>query len=422
MFRISRSARNSLLAVGAVLALFVGLKSDADGEAPAAHLPTASIPAAKRRSKANAKPPPKPRKDLLVGDASLKGEVKLDKMRLRGDRYETRLSDGSTAVLTLEPAWQQAAEKVLAQAKAPQASIVVMKPDGRILALAAGRYQTGSLRSDPSLGLSVWAPAASIFKIVTAASLLDNGLPAKKEVCYHGGLRSVEASNLSDNARLDQTCNDLEYALAKSQNALLAKFVTKFLGPKKLAATARAFGFGTAPDFALKAEAARVDLPSEPLEFARVAAGFWQSELSALGGALIANTIASGGMAVSPRIVTEVREKDRTIPVVAPAPQRVLEEELAKTVGTMMGATTRYGTAKKAFLDNRGRPFMSGMTVAGKTGSLSRTSPDYLGYSWFVGFAPVEEPEVVISVLLGNPAKWYLKAHTAARLVLDSQY
>jgi peptidoglycan glycosyltransferase len=417
MFRLSRSARNSLLAVGAVLALFVGLKSDADGDAPSAH-----IPAGQRRSASKPKPAPVPRKDRLIGDISLQGEVDLAKQRLVDDHYETRLPDGSQAVLTLDPKWQKAAEKVLAQAKAPQASIVVMKTDGTILALAAGRYQNNSMQADARLGLSTWAPAASIFKIVTASSLLANGLPAKKEVCYHGGLRSVEPSNLIDNPKADGTCNSLEYGVAKSQNALMAKLVTKFLKRAELRATANAFGFGKAPEFALKAQSPTLKLPTESLAFARVAAGFWQSRVSALSGALIANTIASGGLSVTPRIVSEVRERGRTIPVVSTEPERVLEEKIAKTVANMMSATVRYGTAKKAFRDGRGRPYMKDTAIAGKTGSLSRTSPEYLGYSWFVGFAPVEDPEVVISVLLGNPAKWHLKAHTAARLVLDSHF
>ncbi len=412
MFRISRSARNSLLVIGALLALFLNLNSDAEGDAPTAKI------AGKAKAKS---PPPKQRGDQLVGDRSLRGQIHLGKRKRVGDHYETRLRDGSTAVLTLDPGWQQAAEKVLAQAKAPMASIVVMQPDGKILALAGGRYQKSSMSSDPSLGLKVWAPAASIFKIVTAASLLKNGLPPSKKVCYHGGVRSVEPSNLVDNARADTTCNPLEFGLAKSQNALVAKLVTQYLNPKKLQRTADAFGFGSAPQFALKTQASRLVLPDGKLAFARVAAGFWQSEVSALGGALIANTIASGGMQVTPRIVAEVREKTRTIPVVAQAPRRVLGKSFAKHVAKMMAATIRYGTAKTAFHDKRGRKYLKNIDVAGKTGSLSRTSPSYLGYSWFVGFAPAENPQVVISVLLGNPQKWHLKAHTAARLVLDSQ-
>jgi len=427
MFRLSRSARNSLLAIAALLALFVSLKSDADGEAPPARIPSAASsggtpPVASRRKKASTKPPPEPRKDLLVGDLSLLGEIDLGTKRRVEDHYETKMPDGSRAVLTLEPSWQLAAEKVLGQAMAPQAAIVVMQPDGKILALAGARFQNSSLDLDPDLGVSVWAPAASIFKVVTASSLLSNGLPPNKKVCYHGGLRSVEASNLVDSPRADGTCNPLEFGVAKSQNALVAKLVTKFLDRKELAATAKDFGFGSAPQFALEAGAPKLDLPTDALAFARVSVGFWQSELSALGGALVANTIASGGMQVTPHIVAEVREAARTIPVVATVPKRVLKKKVAKTVASMMAATVRYGTAKKAFHDKRGRPYMNGTTVAGKTGSLSRATPSYLGYSWFVGFAPADEPQVVIAVLLGNPAKWHLKAHTAARLVLDAHF
>jgi len=39
-------------------------------------------------------------------------------------------------------------------------------------------------------------------------------------------------------------------------------------------------------------------------------------------------------------------------------------------------------------------------------------------YSWFVGFAPADHPTMSISVLLGNPELWQIKAHTAARMVL----
>jgi cell division protein FtsI/penicillin-binding protein 2 len=96
-----------------------------------------------------------------------------------------------------------------------------------------------------------------------------------------------------------------------------------------------------------------------------------------------------------------------------------LTEGTARKVADMMAGTVRYGTAYKGFHDGRGRGFLSGTKVAGKTGSLTRDTP-YLSYSWFVGFAPADKPELVISVVLGNPPKCHLKAHTAARLVLES--
>jgi peptidoglycan glycosyltransferase len=97
----------------------------------------------------------------------------------------------------------------------------------------------------------------------------------------------------------------------------------------------------------------------------------------------------------------------------------VLDERVAAQIADMMIAACDSGTAYKGFHDRRGRPFLGGAKVAGKTGSLSVTSPAYRSYSWFVGFVPADDPQIVISVLLANPEKWHLKAHTAARMILE---
>ena len=232
----------------------------------------------------------------------------------------------------------------------------------------------------------------------------------------------MDKSNLVDNPRADSACNDLGFAVAKSQNALIAKLANNHLDKKSLGAMASNFGFGSSTSFALDAEPSRIELPSDDLEFARVSAGFWSTELSPLSAALATNVVASEGMAVTPRIVAEVREEDRVIPVVTKVPERVLDAKVAKTVAQMMTGTVRYGTAFKAFHDKRGRAYLGETKVAGKTGSLSRNTPSYLSYSWFVGFAPADDPQVVVAVLLGNSALWHLKAHTAARLVLDKLF
>ena len=232
----------------------------------------------------------------------------------------------------------------------------------------------------------------------------------------------METSHLADNARLDKTCGTLAQGLARSQNAMIAKLAHRHLSQDILADTARDFGFDRAPEFALDVEANRFRLPEKPLEFARVSAGFWSTELSPLGGALVANVIATRGKSVTPQIVSEIRGNGAVVPVVAVDPVRVIDEKVAERVAEMMRATVTEGTARKAFKDPAGRRFMNGTTVAGKTGSLTRATPSYLSYSWFVGFAPVNEPEVSVAVLLGNPEKWHLKAHTAARLVLDERF
>jgi cell division protein FtsI/penicillin-binding protein 2 len=82
----------------------------------------------------------------------------------------------------------------------------------------------------------------------------------------------------------------------------------------------------------------------------------------------------------------------------------------------MMMGTTTFGTAAKSFGSKR-HALPSGIQAAGKTGSLTRSNP-FLHYSWFVGFAPVDKPKVAFAVLLGNPERWQIKAHHAARALL----
>jgi len=238
-------------------------------------------------------------------------------------------------------------------------------------------------------------------------------------VCYHGGVRSIIASNLTDDPKRDTQCDDLEYAIARSQNAIIAKLAHRHLDPVQLRRAARDFGFGALPTFALTSEPGRANIPSGDLAFAQVSAGFWRTELSPLGGAVIAGTVASGGLMVTPRIVAQVSDGDRSVDVQPAAPRRTVPEHVARDLAHMMVGTTKWGTARKGFHDLEKREFFPGIEVAGKTGTLTRTSPHYMQYSWFVGFAPADNPTVVVSVLIGNPEKWHLKAHTAARIVLQ---
>jgi cell division protein FtsI/penicillin-binding protein 2 len=84
----------------------------------------------------------------------------------------------------------------------------------------------------------------------------------------------------------------------------------------------------------------------------------------------------------------------------------------------MMELTTRIGTAKAAFHDRRGHRYLP-VDVAGKTGTLSaQTERGYLGYSWFVGYAPADHPAIAFAVALGNPAQWRIKATYVARRIV----
>ena len=59
--------------------------------------------------------------------------------------------------------------------------------------------------------------------------------------------------------------------------------------------------------------------------------------------------------------------------------------------------------------------------MAGKTGTLTGRDP-YRAYSWFVGLAPAERPEVAIAVLVVNEPRWRIKSTTAAALILQRYF
>jgi peptidoglycan glycosyltransferase len=339
--------------------------------------------------------------------------------RTEAGRLVQPLADGGRVELTLIPELQNAAERLVAEADPIQgAAVMVSVADGRVLALA-GRNRA-SAANDPSLATTAWAPAASVFKLITTAALLDAGLRPDTRVCYHGGVHSVEADNLEDHPAADGRCKSLGYGLAKSQNAIIARLAHDYLDAPALERTARAFGFGAAPAFDLPTAASTLSLPADDLGFARTAAGFWNSKLSPLHGALVAATIARGGEAIDPRLVERVVDGNGRVVQIpaAAAPHRALDADTARQLGQMMIGTTEWGSATRAFRDpSTHRRRLAGVRVAGKTGTLTGKNPA-LAYSWFVGFAPADKPEVAFAVLLGRADEADIRAAEVARALL----
>jgi cell division protein FtsI/penicillin-binding protein 2 len=232
-----------------------------------------------------------------------------------------------------------------------------------------------------------------VFKLVTAASLVANGHDPSEKVCYHGGVRSVMESNLQ-NSKNDRNCETLGYGVAHSNNAILGKLAYQKLEPSLLDRTARDLGWASKQELGVEATCGELALPEKKdLDFAKAAAGFQGSRLSVLGGAMLVSSIA--GKPVDPG-----------------KPHRVIDAKVAKAVAQMMVGTCSSGSAAKSFRKGKN-------DVAGKTGTLTTNKPFYMEHSWFVGFAPVEQPQIIVSVLLGNPESWHLRGHEAAKRMID---
>jgi cell division protein FtsI/penicillin-binding protein 2 len=341
----------------------------------------------------------------------------LDKITRDGDHYVAVLADGRKAVLTLDPQLQGLAEKLLDQSRAPRGAIVAMAPDGRILALAGRRSdETKGSREgtfDWRLATEVWAPAASVFKLVTASALVTAGVDPDDKVCYHGGIRSVLEHNLHDDKR-DSRCESLTYGVAHSNNAILGKLAFQKLQPKSLEAEAKLLGW-TNPLPELKGISGELAIPpAHDLDFAKAAAGFTTQDgggakLSVIGGALLAATFADDGEQPTPRLIASIDGVAQAVP----PRHRAIDAATARAVARMMVQTCDGGSAAKSFGKSRAQ------RTAGKTGTLTRTEPFFMEHSWFVGFAPASKPEIIVSVLLGNSENWHLRGHEAARRMID---
>jgi cell division protein FtsI/penicillin-binding protein 2 len=386
-----------------------GTKAEIEGTAIDSSAPELATPA----------PPPPPAKPPVPAPDLLD----LDHAVRVGDRYEAPLKDGRKAILTLDPNLQQLAEKLLIESRAPKAAIVAMTPDGKILALA-GRHADdpkGSLDGafDSQLATGAWAPAASVFKLVTASALLSAGVGPEDQVCFHGGIRSVLESNLRDDKR-DNQCKDLTFGVAHSNNAILGKLAFQHLEPSALDRWAKELGFGSTTIGTAPMGVAMIP-QTKDLSFAQAAAGFSGSQLSVIGGALLAATFADDGEQPSPYLIESISSparSDARAPIdgvdVIPAPhrRRVVPADIAHAVQKMMMQTCEAGSASRSFRHHA-------IKVAGKTGTLTTNEPIYMEHSWFVGYAPVESPELIVAVVLGNAENWHLRGQEAARRLID---
>jgi cell division protein FtsI/penicillin-binding protein 2 len=351
----------------------------------------------------------------VAGDIAAELPVAIDEIALdpATGRYVAPLGEGR-AILTIDPRLQARLERVLEGYRVPWGATVLLEPTtGRILALAEHS------RAEPGhrgLAVEALAPAASIFKLVTAAALLEAGVRPDEEVCYHGGRHRLAPRLLADDPRRDHRCATLADAFGRSTNVVFAKLAGRGLDPARLQAAADRFLFNVPIPFAGPVEVSKAEIPADAFGLATTAAGFGEVKLSPLHAALLAAIVANGGVLVPPVIV------DRTegAPLPAPgAPRRIVDAAIAAELAEMMRNTVTEGTARRAFRQARGA--LRGVPVAGKTGSLADAQP-YRDYTWFVGYAPADAPQVAVATVIVNDRLWHARAPTVAREALEAYF
>ncbi len=311
--------------------------------------------------------------------------------------------------LTLDAPLQDALVSLLRSYQTPYGAVVAMDPaTGRVLAMAEHSEKDPAMRGLPTKAIF---PAASIFKIVTASALLELGLSPEQTECFHGGKRRLSEKLLQSSGR-DSRCLTLAAAMGASANVIFARLTHKHLTPEKLRQAAEAFGFNRPLPFEVPADTSLAAIPATPFELASTGAGFGDVYLSPLHGAAMVAVAANRGEWRPPVLL----EKD--VAASATAGRRVISPEHAQALTRMLEETVTTGTARRIF---RERGFRVRGAV-GKTGTLADRNP-FRDYSWFVGFAPKDDPRVAVAAVVVNDPKWRIRGsylgREAMRLYLE---
>jgi cell division protein FtsI (penicillin-binding protein 3) len=340
------------------------------------------------------------------------------------ESFEIPSKPGQTVVLTIDQAVQYHAERVLEDAvknsRAKSGTAIVLDPrTGEILALAnAPTFDPNNVAASRAEARSNWAlqniyEPGSTFKIVAFSAALDRKLakPDDRIDCQMGAI-TVAGRVVHDHHPFGSLT--LSEALAKSSNVGAIKLGIR-VGDESMYDYITRYGFGSRTGIELLGETPgilrKVDR-WQPSSIGSIAIG-QEVGVTPLQMAAAFGTVANDGVRIAPHIVREVRNAAGTVVYTAqPEQRRVINAETAIALRGMLEGVTLRGTAKKAQLD--------GYSAAGKTGTAQKIDPRTKSYSAtkfvgsFVGFAPVNNPQVVIIVVIDEPAGAYHGGDIAA--------
>ena len=305
---------------------------------------------------------------------------------------------------TIDQALQQYLQKQLYRRTSRYIAIVVLTPhNGQVLALV--NYAREG--RDPNPSLSSQFPAASLFKIVTAAAALEKcGYSSQTPLAYNGASHTLYKSQLKNVRNRYTRHTTLEKSFASSVNPVFGKIGRHCLGQTHLRGYADNFGFDTAIAFELNLPPSRTHVTDRPYQWAEIASGFNQETvISPLHGAILAAVVPAGGRLVEPTIIRRISDPEGNAlylphPTVAAAG---VSPATARELGRLMRRTVTHGTARKTFRRMKKDKVLSRLTIGGKTGSID-TRDHGARYDWFAGYAdgPDRKDAIAVAVLVAH--------------------
>jgi cell division protein FtsI/penicillin-binding protein 2 len=318
---------------------------------------------------------------------------------------------------TLDLALQSYMLKVIQRSRSPLIGFVAMDPaTGRILSVIDSK----KVNRAKSVCLSSQFPAASIFKIVSAAAAIDGcNISGDTKLTYNGWAHTLYKNQLTDRINRYTNSISLKTSFAKSINPVFGKLGIFRLKKNLIEEYASRFGFNQEIDFELPVELSRVSVGDDPYHWAEVCCGFNRKTLiSPIHGAMMAAAIVNGGKLVEPTIIGYITDQENN-PVYVGSKniiRQVISRKASQEMKELMAATISSGTCSSTFRGYRRDRILSKLSIGGKTGSINDKS-DELRYDWFVGYGAEKAGtrKLALSVLVVHDKLLREKAQEFAR-------
>lgn len=306
-------------------------------------------------------------------------------------------------------------------------SIVVLdNENGHIL--AAVDYARRSNIFGRDLAFTNSHPAASIFKVITAADLLENThIKTDTEFSFTGRSTTLYRHQLREPVgRRSIRTLDLEKAFATSNNVIFGRTAIENLTPAGLKKMAEKFGFNKRLVEGINLEPSVFNMASDQYNLAEFSSGLNDKTLmSPVHGAVISSIVANGGLIRYPVVIKSLESiKDKK--VIFPPIKKdeiVLTPRTSEDLRTLFMATVTEGTARASF--RRSKYLLEKLEIGGKTGSLTGGEP-FGKRDWFVSYAKSLEDKndkgISICVMIVNQKKWYVKSSLIAKNIMEFYY
>jgi peptidoglycan glycosyltransferase len=338
-------------------------------------------------------------------------------------------SPGDNVVTTLNARLQQVAYNAL---KGYRGAVVAIEPKtGKILAMVSlpsydpnkieeqwetlleDKEEKSPLLNRAAQGLY---PPGSTFKILTTLAYMRQNPSYDSYVYKCNGAIEEDGMVIHDNRSRGHGEVDLTRSLVKSCNTSYSN-IGRSLDPDQFFALAEEFSFNKYLPVTMASNKSSFTLQkanSNAKEAMQTAIGQGKTLITPLHNAMIVSTIANGGAMMKPYVVDHVENTDGGI-VKTYSPQlysKPMTSEEAEYIGEMMRKVVTEGTATK--LKNMKAE------AAGKTGSADHGNGR--AHSWFVGYAPYDNPEIAVSVVVESVGTGSEYAVPIAREVFEAYF